>query len=288
MVENQLLGCITADALRLHAFDNFGTEYLQTLGALASAALKAALERESLEKEIQQKEEWAQSLSEQASSDFIGSSSQALQFKQQLSMVANSPFPLLITGETGTGKEVAANLAHRLSPRKDRPFISINCAALPESMAESELFGHKKGAFTGAIKNRAGRFEIADKGTLFLDELGELPLSLQAKLLRVLQEGEIQRVGADHPIKVDVRIIAATNKNLAEEVDKGNFRADLFHRLSVFPIQIPSLRDRLDDIDELAPYFFNQALKKLKCHSKGLSSRILKEMKKWSWAWKCT
>ena len=151
---------------------------------------------------------------------------------------------MLIFGETGTGKELVAKAIHEASPRAVNPLVYLNCAALPESVAESELFGHVKGAFTGAISNRSGKFEMADNGTLFLDEIGELSLSLRAKLLRVLQYGDIQRVGDDRSLRVDVRVLAATNRDLREEVLAGNFRADLFHRLSVFPLTVPPLRER--------------------------------------------
>ncbi len=155
-----------------------------------------------------------------------------------------SELNVLIFGKTGTGKELVAKSIHEASPRAVNPLVYLNCAALPESVAESELFGHVKGAFTGAISNRSGKFEMADNGTLFLDEIGELSLSLQAKLLRVLQYGDIQRVGDDRSHRVDVRVLAATNRDLREAVLAGQFRADLFHRLSVFPLTVPPLRER--------------------------------------------
>lgn len=154
---------------------------------------------------------------------------------------------MLISGETGTGKELVAKAVHQGSPRAANPLVYLNCAALPESVAESELFGHVKGAFTGAISNRSGKFEMADNGTLFLDEIGELSLALQAKLLRVLQYGDIQRVGDDRSLRVDVRVLAATNRDLRQEVVEGRFRADLYHRLSVFPLSVPPLRERESD-----------------------------------------
>jgi transcriptional regulator with GAF, ATPase, and Fis domain len=160
-----------------------------------------------------------------------------------------------VTGESGTGKERIADCIHRLSPRKDEPIVKVNCATLPVNLIESELFGHEKGAFTGAIDKRTGKFELAHKGTIFLDEIGEMPLETQVKLLRVLQEKEIERVGGKAPIKVNVRIIAATNRNLEKEVAEGRFRLDLYYRLNVFPIQLPPLRERKDDIVLLAQYF---------------------------------
>ncbi len=172
--------------------------------------------------------------------------------------VAKSCASVLITGETGTGKELIARFIHRYSPRKDKPFIPVNVAAIPETLIESELFGHVKGAFTGAVKDRKGYFQMADGGTIFLDEIGELPLNLQPKLLRVLQEGEFFPVGSSKPVKVDIRVIAATNKNLEEEVKKGNFREDLYYRLNVIHIHIKPLRERREDIPYLLDYFLKK------------------------------
>ncbi|OVE77545.1 nitric oxide reductase transcription regulator [bacterium F16] len=282
-IDNSLLGCITADALRGDAFVDFDHDYLEALGALASATLKAALERECLEKETHRKTEWAQSLIKDQDIDFLGDDPVTQAFKHDLSMVARSTVQILLTGETGVGKDVAARAAHKFSPRADRPFVAINCAAIPETMLESELFGHEKGAFTGADSNRPGRFEIADGGTLFLDEIGELPLSMQAKLLRVLQDGEVQRLGADRPVRVDVRLMAATNKDLRKEVDEGRFRADLFHRIAVFPIIIPPLRDRKQDIPLLAESFLRAVQKKLHCGPVTLHPRAFERLNSWRW-----
>ncbi len=189
---------------------------------------------------------------------------------KEIEIVAASDLNVLISGETGTGKELVAKAIHEASPRAVNPLVYLNCAALPESVAESELFGHVKGAFTGAISNRSGKFEMADNGTLFLDEIGELSLALQAKLLRVLQYGDIQRVGDDRSLRVDVRVLAATNRDLREEVLAGRFRADLFHRLSVFPLSVPPLRERGDDVILLAGYFCEQCRLRL-----GLSRVVL-------------
>lgn len=177
---------------------------------------------------------------------------------KQIEQVSVTQATVLIMGETGTGKELVARAVHSLSDRNEKPFIKINCASIPESLLESELFGHVKGAFTGSVANRKGRFELAHTGTLFLDEIGELPLALQPKLLRVLQDGEFEPVGGAKSIKVDVRIIAATNRELEKEVQKGNFRRDLFYRLHVFPITVPPLRERKDDIPLLVNHFLKK------------------------------
>ena len=200
----------------------------------------------------------------------IGSSPAMQHLLNEIAMVAPSDATVLIHGDTGTGKELVAKAIHQGSPRAVNPLVYLNCAALPESVAESELFGHVKGAFTGAISNRSGKFEMADNGTLFLDEIGELSLALQAKLLRVLQYGDIQRVGDDRSLRVDVRVLAATNRDLREEVLAGRFRADLFHRLSVFPLFVPPLRERGDDVVLLAGYFCEQCRLRL-----GLSRVVL-------------
>jgi anaerobic nitric oxide reductase transcription regulator len=180
---------------------------------------------------------------------------------------------VLITGETGVGKELVAEAIHLQSPRAQKPLISLNCAALPELLVESELFGHVKGAFSGAVNGRSGKFELADGGTIFLDEVGELPLPVQAKLLRVLQSGQLQRVGSDQEHHVDVRIIAATNRDLAEEVRVGRFRADLYHRLSVYPLRVPPLRERGRDVLLLAGFFLEENRARMGLRSLRLNPR---------------
>ncbi|MFT3794133.1 sigma-54 interaction domain-containing protein [Flavobacterium sp.] len=169
--------------------------------------------------------------------------------------VAPTETSVLILGESGTGKEKVAQSIHHMSSRKDKPLVIINCGAIPDNLSESLLFGHEKGAFTGAVDKRIGKFELADGGTIFLDEIGEMPMELQVKLLRVLQEKEIERIGGQSPVRIDVRIIAATNRNLEEEVAAGKFRLDLYYRLHVFPITVPSLRERKEDIPDLASHF---------------------------------
>ena len=191
--------------------------------------------------------------------DFIISTSRRMEEALNLvKRVAASPATVLILGESGTGKELIARALHYSSPRADRPFIKVNCAALPENLLDSELFGHEKGAFTGAVARRIGRFEQADQGTIFLDEIGDLSLPLQVKLLRVLQEREFERVGSSQTLKVDVRVIAATNRNLEEAIQKGTFREDLYYRLNVVTIPLPPLRERKEDIPPLIEHFLKK------------------------------
>src|SRR6201993_4119839 len=188
----------------------------------------------------------------------IGRSAALRRVLSEVEVVAPTDSGVLIQGETGTGKELIAQAIHNRSTRRDRPFIKVNCAAIPSGLLESELFGHEKGAFTGAITRKPGRFELADKGTLFLDEIGDIPLELQAKLLRVLQEHEFERLGSTKTIRVNVRIIAATHRNLSEMIREGKFREDLFYRLNVFPVAIPALRERREDIPLLVNYFVSK------------------------------
>ena len=190
--------------------------------------------------------------------EMVGESRRMMDIFEKISKVAESNSSVMIYGESGTGKELVAQAVHDQSPRKDKPFIKVNCGALAEGVLESELFGHEKGAFTGSVKRKRGRFELADKGSIFLDEIGDISLSTQIKLLRVLQEKELERVGGEETIKVDVRIISATNKNLLELVEKGRFREDLYYRLHIIPIDIPPLRERKEDISDLVHYFIEK------------------------------
>jgi len=187
--------------------------------------------------------------------EIIGSSPRIAQVKQLIEKVAPCDARVLITGENGTGKELVARWLHAKSPRAAAPFVEVNCAAIPSELIESELFGHERGAFTSAVKQRKGKFEQADGGTLFMDEIGDMSLAAQAKVLRALQESKISRVGSDKDIDVDVRVIAATNKNLREEIDRGNFREDLYHRIGVVVVRVPALRERAEDIPELVDHF---------------------------------
>ncbi|SEW43172.1 Transcriptional regulator containing GAF, AAA-type ATPase, and DNA-binding Fis domains [Chitinophaga sp. YR573] len=215
--------------------------------------------------------------------EMIGKSKPLLEVFDNISMVSRTDVSVLLLGETGTGKELIAQAIHRLSSRSTKTLVKLNCAALPPQLIESELFGHEKGAFTGAIDKRIGKFEVANGSTLFLDEIGELPLELQAKLLRALQEKEIERLGSNKVIKVDVRIIAATNRELDKEVAEGRFRADLYFRLNVFPINIPPLRERKEDIPLLATHFLQQIGTKLGKVFSGISPEVLQQLSAYDW-----
>jgi len=214
-------------------------------------------------------------------SNMIGSSRAIREVVQLIERVAASNATVLITGESGTGKEVAAVAVHQNSARRSGPFVAINCAALPEQLLESELFGHEKGAFTGAAGRKPGRFELANEGTIFLDEIAEMPLSMQAKLLRVLQEKAFERVGGTETVHVNVRVIAATNRNLAQAIEKGQFREDLYYRLNVFQINLPPLRERKEDIPELAAHFLARLRPTYQVHS--ISPAAMEMLIKYNW-----
>jgi len=202
---------------------------------------------------------------------------------RQASLAAPGDTTILLLGETGSGKELIARYIHEHSGRMRGPFVAVNCAALPESLVESELFGYEKGAFTGALARKPGKFEVAHRGTLFLDEIGDLPLEAQAKLLRVLQDGQLQRVGSTQSIQVDVRVVAATNQNLEEAVPAHRFRSDLYFRLSVFPIHIPPLRDRGDDIVTLAQYFVKYFAARLRKPVTGIAPSVQRRLLEYDW-----
>ena len=215
--------------------------------------------------------------------EIIGKSAKLQETFRLISLVAPSNSTVLICGETGTGKELVARAIHNSSPRKDKPIVKVNCAALPSSLIESELFGHERGSFTGAFERRIGKFELANDGTIFLDEIGELPLELQVKLLRVLQEKEIERVGGKNTISVNVRIIAATNRDLEKDVQDGKFRSDLYYRLNVFPIQLAPLRNRREDIPILASHFIDLYSRKTGKQVNALGTRALQELTQYNW-----
>jgi two-component system nitrogen regulation response regulator GlnG len=221
------------------------------------------LERDYLREEVKES---------QAFGEIIGSSPALRQVLSQIELVAPTEASVLILGESGVGKEAVARAIHERSPRSQQPLVKVNCGSIPRELFESEFFGHVKGAFTGALRDRAGRFELADRGTLFLDEVSEIPLELQSKLLRVLQEGEFERVGDESTRRVNVRVIAATNRDLQNEVEAGRFRLDLFHRLAVFPLRVPPLRERREDIPELLRHYLSVAGQELGVEPKLLMS----------------
>ncbi|MGK0409933.1 MAG: anaerobic nitric oxide reductase transcription regulator, partial [Shewanella psychromarinicola] len=258
---------------------------LRSFSAIAAASLNNALLIDELEKQASNFTIPDVKPSGQLNPDteIIGQADNLLSLLNEVNVVAATELNVLILGETGTGKELIAKAIHQHSVRANKPLVYLNCAALAESVAESELFGHVKGAFTGAISHRSGKFEMADKGTLFLDEIGELALNLQAKLLRVLQFGDLQKVGDDRSLKVDVRIIAATNKDLKSEVLAGRFRADLYHRLSVFPIVVPPLRERQQDIHLLAGFFIERYRHQLHLTHLGLEPASLQLLEQYDW-----
>ena len=285
--DSKLIGLLTLDSLTPNVFDTLSDRTLELIAAMASVCLHAALTIDTLEQRVAHSHRVFAAINESdtfaSKYELIGDSAAMQTLKKDIQLVAPSDFSVLIQGETGTGKELVAHNLHALSRRADGPLIYVNCAALPEHLIESELFGHVKGAFTGADKRRAGKFAIADGGTLFLDEIGELPLAAQSKLLRALQSNEIQAVGQDAVTTVDVRVIAATNRALEDDVADGRFRADLFHRLNVYPVTVPPLKDRNGDVSLLAGFFLERLAKKLRVQTITLSSTALSRLSQYHW-----
>ena len=286
-VDEKLVGALTADALDPHAFDHLDQDFLKAVGAIAGAQMQTANLIEALEHSAEHKgliaSDLMQDIHRRQGSQIIGSSRIMEHLQREIALVAASDFTVMVLGETGVGKELVVRAIHAASARKDGPLLYLNCAALPETLAETELFGHIKGAFTGASKDRAGKFELADKGTLFLDEVGELSPSIQAKLLRAIQEGEIQRVGSEKTINVDVRLLVATNRNLEQEVKEGRFRADLYHRLNVYPIKVTALRERKEDIPLLTGYFCERTQRRLGLGPVRISTNAVEILSRYSW-----
>ncbi|MTI12858.1 nitric oxide reductase transcriptional regulator NorR [Sansalvadorimonas verongulae] len=287
IANERLIGALTIDGFSPDQFDGFSDDDLRTVSAIASASLNNALLMEKLENQAVSfsplEENQPTQKTATSNTQMIGQSVAMQELKKEIEVVANTEMTALILGETGTGKELVAGTIHNQSPRAENPMVYLNCAALPENVAESELFGHVKGAFTGAISNRKGKFELADNSTLFLDEVGELTLALQSKLLRVLQYGDLQRVGDDNHLKVNTRIVAATNRDLKVEVTEGRFRADLYHRLSVFPIHVPPLRDRGEDVVLLAGFFIEKCRSKLGLRHLSLSASCHRHLLDYNW-----
>ena len=286
LVHGELVGALTADALDPHAFDGIDLRFLTAVAALAAAELRTAQLIAALEHAAEHRGLVVRDLMRDArieASEIIGTSPAIERLRREIELVARSDFSVLIQGETGTGKELVARAVHAGSVRRGEPIIHVNCAALPETLAEAELFGHVRGAFTGAAADRPGKFEIADGGTLFLDEIGELPLPVQPKLLRALQAGEIQRVGADRTLSVNVRVLAATNRDLPAEVAAGRFRADLFHRLNVYPLTVPPLRERGEDIALLGGYFCDVARRRVGVGPVRLDASAIDALMRYPW-----
>lgn len=261
-VESRPWGLVTLDALEPGRFTGVDLDLLEAFAALAAASVAAAQRIRVLADEAEvAREQLARALhpGPRRQRRLVGQSAAHRQLLREIDLAGPSGLCVLIQGETGVGKELVAHALHAASTRADRPMISINCAALPDTLVESELFGHVKGAFTGAVSDRRGKFELADGGTLFLDEVGELPVATQAKLLRALQDGQVQRLGSDREHRVDVRVIAATNQDLAEQVRQKTMRADFYHRLSVYPLHVPALRERGRDVLTVAGFFLEEA-----------------------------
>ena len=283
----KLIGVLTLDSLTPGVFDSLSERTLSLIASMASVSLHTALTVDVLEANVSRSKEVMRALSEPSASgsylEIVGSSPSIEKLKNEIALVAPSHYSVLIEGESGTGKELVAHSVHQQSNRAEQALIYVNCAALPENLVESELFGHVKGAFTGADSKRAGKFLIADGGTIFLDEIGELPLAAQSKLLRALQSGEIQPVGQDEIVKVDVRVVAATNRNLKDEVDNGRFRADLYHRLNVYPLKVPALREREGDVALLAGFFIERVKRKLGVNQLKMSADLMSKLNQYSW-----
>ncbi len=286
-VNDKLVGVLTADSLDAGAFDRLPRQYLKTVALMAGAQMQMADLLKALESHAERQgliaSDLMQDVALQRGWDILGQSQAIKKMRQEIELVAKSDFTILILGETGAGKELVARAIHRHSNRRDNAMLYLNCAALPESLAESELFGHVKGSFTGATHDRAGKFELADGGTLLLDEIGELSLEIQAKLLRAIQEGEIQRIGSEKMLRADVRLLAATNRNLEAEVSAGKFRADLFHRLNVYPITVPPLRERKDDLAILAGFFIDRTGRRLGLQEVRISEEALRLLARYDW-----
>ena len=280
-------GLVTLDSLHNARFHARDVQRLDLVLKLAGPLLDGGDRIDTLHRRIEDQHQLAERYLEVASHleapILNGHSAAYKSLIADIALVAGSELTALISGESGVGKELVAQAIHTQSPRRQKPLVSVNCAALPEALAESELFGHVRGAFSGAVGKRSGKFELADGGTLFLDEVGELPQNVQAKLLRVLQSGQIQRVGSDQELRVNVRVIAATNRDLAEEVRKGRFRADLYHRLSVYPLRVPPLRDRGRDVLILAGGFLEQNRSRLRLRSLRLTSESQAALLAYQW-----
>jgi formate hydrogenlyase transcriptional activator len=287
-VRGRRIGAITVGSLAKNQYTEADAEFLAEVAnqvAIAVDNMKAHEETEALKARFEAEAVYLQEeiKTEHNFEEIIGQSAPVRQLLRNVEQVAPTEATVLIQGETGTGKELVARAVHDRSRRKDRPLVKVNCGSIPAGLVESELFGHEKGAFTGATQRRVGRFELANGGTIFLDEVTELPIDTQVKLLRVLQEGEFERVGSSQTIKVDVRVIGATNRDLKEVVKNGTFRSDLFYRLNVFPLEVPALRERQDDIPLLVNFFLSKFGKKLGKELRGVSQKAMDSLLRYHW-----
>jgi len=285
---NGTLGVLELGSTRADAFRPEDLTLLNQVGVQLAVALennRAAAEIEALKERLDEEKKYLEGEIDSSGhfAEMVGDSPALKRVLDQVSTVAPSNATVLILGETGTGKELVARAIHRLSRRKDGPFIKLNCAAIPTGLLESELFGHEKGAFTGAVSQKVGRMELANGGTLFLDEVGEIPLELQPKLLRVLQDQEFERLGSNRTIKVNVRLVAATNRDLAKGMALHEFRSDLFYRLSVFPIRVPPLSERREDIPLLIRYYVHKFARRMERHIETIPRDTMKALTAWSW-----
>jgi formate hydrogenlyase transcriptional activator len=283
-----VFGTLSVASVNEDAFTEQDAELLGQIGtqvALAVANSTAYQEIANLKDKLKKEKLY---LEQEIQTDYnfeeiVGESRALKQVLKQVETVAPTDSTVLILGETGSGKELVARALHYLSSRRERTFVKLNCAAIPTGLLESELFGHEKGAFTGAIATKVGRFELADRGTLFLDEVGEIPLELQVKLLRVLQEQEFERLGGTRTIRTSVRVVAATNRDLAQMVEEQKFRSDLYYRLKVFPITVPPLRERVEDIAHLVRHFAHKFASRMKKHIETIPSEAMKALQNYSW-----
>jgi formate hydrogenlyase transcriptional activator len=286
--KGKVIGTLNVGSRELGRYDESHSELLLAIADQVVLAIQNMLAYEevaSLKQRLEQENLYLQeeSRAEAPFVDVVGESAAIRKVLAKIRMVAETDSTVLVTGETGTGKELVVRAIHGLSTRKHKILVKVNCAALPSGVIESELFGHEKGAFTGALTRRVGRFELANGGTLFLDEVGDLPQELQAKLLRVLQEGEFERVGGTQTLKVNVRLVAATNRDLASAVQEGRFRADLFYRLNVFPIAIPPLRERVEDIPRLVRHFVMIYASKMGKSISTITEQVMGKLKAYHW-----
>ena len=282
------LGALVFTSKQPGTYDRSDKRFLQLITTQVAVAVENALafeEIEALKDKLAKEKAYLEEevRTEHNFGDIIGENAALRTILKQVETVAPTDSTVLIRGETGTGKELIARAVHDLSERKSRTFVKLNCAAIPTGLLESELFGHEKGAFTGAISQRIGRFELAHRGTLFLDEVGDIPLELQCKLLRVLQEQEFERLGGTKTISVDVRLVAATNRDLAEMISQGRFRSDLYYRLNIFPILLPPLRERLDDIPRLVRHFTQSYARRMGRRIETIPSSVMDALVRYPW-----